>query len=264
VSDKTNLDREFAFSVAGLLILLLGGILAGALIDRAFALGKAGPQQVVLTLLVVLVLFALVTYVVALRPLKLVAAREAVIEQVRTTDALTGLMNRGRIVERLEREISRAWRRGEPLACAIVDIEGFRRINDEFGREAGDSILSAVARIIADSARQYDSAGRYDGDKFLLVFPETRLDDAARACERLRRRVASHEFACDGKSVAVTVSIGVTQAFTEGMEKTDTLLRRAEEALARAKSEGGDRVYAAAPLAVVEQDAASETSQPAD
>ncbi|MCX8037148.1 MAG: GGDEF domain-containing protein [Candidatus Sumerlaeia bacterium] len=167
-------------------------------------------------------------------------------------DELTGLLRRKRVIERLGAEINRGWRSGEPLSCALLAVDHFRTINGQYGQAAGDAVLRTVGRILAETGRQYDAAGRHGSDEFILVYPNTTLEDAARAAERIRRRVAECEFACQGQGFSVTVSAGVTQADPVELEMTDSVIQRADEALRRAKAEGGNRVAAFAPLAVVE------------
>jgi diguanylate cyclase (GGDEF)-like protein len=203
--------------------------------------------------LIALGIFAATVSVVAYHPLSAFALRQREWDQRTTTDELTGLQNRRQIVERLAAELNRAVRSGQPLSCALVDIDGFREVNDKFGQEAGDSVLRTVANLIAESCRQYDTAGRYGGEEFLVILPAAELDDAARAAERLRRRIESGQFACHGQSFTVTVSVGLTQADIGATETTDVLIARASKALECAMTEGRNRVSALATLALVER-----------
>ncbi len=193
--------------------------------------------------------------------LRTVQAYRCQLDRLGFVDELTGLLRRKRVIERLGAEINRAWRSGEPLSCALVAVDSFRNINGQFGQSAGDAVLRTLGRIIADTARQYDAAGRYGGAEFVIAYPGTTLEDAARAAERIRRRIAECEFACQGQGFSATVSVGVTQADPAELEMSDSLIRRAEEALARAKAEGGNRVVAFAPLAVVQRAAGESGGQ---
>lgn len=159
------------------------------------------------------------------------------LSHVATHDALTGLPNRRHMQERLDTEMSRATRKGEGFSVAMADIDHFKRINDQHGHAVGDATLSRLARVLADSLREYDLCARWGGEEFLLLFVGVSFDEALRLAERIRLRVA--EPPADG-APAVTVSIGVTD-FCPG-DTRDSLLQRADAALYRAKDAGRDRV----------------------
>ena len=256
MSERANVDKQFALSLVALIVLTAGGIVLGALLQT----DRLG--LILVAAVAVLLVLAAVAYLAAYRPLLVLVSRERELDELATTDALTGLFNRSAVLERLQCEINRAWRGGEPLACALVDIDHFRRINDQFGPVAGESVLRALGNVIAESCREYDVAGRYGGEQFLVILPATELDDAARVADRLRRRIEANEFACHGEGFTVTVSIGVTQADVDTPKEVDELIRRAGEALSRAKAEGRNRVSAQTTLAAVEHAATPAPTPP--
>jgi two-component system cell cycle response regulator len=159
------------------------------------------------------------------------------------TDALTGLFNRRYMESHLGTLIEQAASRGKPLATLVIDIDYFKSINDTHGHDAGDDVLRDFALRIKRSIRGIDLACRYGGEEFVLVMPETDMAVAAMVAERLRRRIAGEPFAIQqgAKTIPVTISIGI--AALRGKEDTAaTLLKRADQALYRAKRDGRNRV----------------------
>ncbi len=155
-------------------------------------------------------------------------------------DPLTQLMNRRVLDERLEQEFARATRHRHPLACLMLDVDHFKMINDAYGHPVGDRILTRVGGVITTTIRKTDLAGRYGGEEFLVLVPETTGTGAQVLAERLRHAVASGGQDGTGLPV-VTVSIGVASTELGGPSAQD-LLRRADEALYEAKKAGRDRV----------------------
>jgi two-component system cell cycle response regulator len=157
-----------------------------------------------------------------------------------SVDPLTQLMNRRVLDERLEQEFARATRHKHPLAVLMLDVDHFKMVNDAYGHPVGDRILAQVGGVITTTIRKTDVAGRYGGEEFLVLVPETAGTGAQVLAERLRHAVASSGRDGTGLPV-VTVSIGV--ASTElGAPSAQDLLRRADEALYEAKKAGRDRV----------------------
>jgi two-component system cell cycle response regulator len=162
-----------------------------------------------------------------------------------THDPLTGIMNRRAILEQLNRELSRARRTGSSLtgaglSIAFFDIDHFKRINDQYGHQAGDEVLIGIANIFRNNLRLYDSFSRLGGDEFLVVTPDIDQENRQNLFERLRKIVAeSIHTTCCGE-VAVTVSIGVATASPHNSE--DELLNLADTAMYQAKRDGGNRV----------------------
>lgn len=158
-----------------------------------------------------------------------------------TTDELTGLRNRRRIMSRLEEEYERACRLQDPLCLIIIDIDHFKRVNDSYGHLFGDIVLKHVAATMQEIVRRYDIIGRIGGEEFLIIAPSTTADDAVILAERLREKVSGTPVTERNLDITVTVSAGVA-SFIEGEDTIETLLRRADTALYKAKREGRDRV----------------------
>lgn len=162
-------------------------------------------------------------------------------------DPLTELPNRREIDAVLKREIYRATRFGHPLSVAMADLDHFKRINDTLGHAAGDRVLHAIAEAFRQHLRATDSAGRYGGEEFVLVFPETSPEEAATACDNMRQRIAQHPWEDIAPGLEIRISFGVV-GLTAGHEDPQTLLASADRALYHAKSEGRNRVVKAPPL----------------
>lgn len=158
------------------------------------------------------------------------------------TDTLTGLSNRRYIKSRLLHELARAERHGAPVSIAILDIDHFKQVNDGYGHQAGDRVLVNVSNLITRCLRRIDIAGRWGGEEFLLVLADTSLSGAAIAAERVRAAI-EREGAVHGGPERVTASIGVAE-FCSG-EDAESLVRRADEALYRAKELGRNRAVRA-------------------
>jgi diguanylate cyclase (GGDEF)-like protein len=175
--------------------------------------------------------------------LQRLGARLAAVETLATTDQLTGVLNRQASLRRLAAELERSSRYGSPLMVGLADIDHFKRVNDTYGHAAGDIVLRHVAQLIRGDLRSGDTVGRYGGEEFLIVLPETDVDSAAAAADKLRRLVGRTPVALpDGEQLAVTISIGVAAGSGQGL-RLDTITRDADTALYAAKSLGRDQVY---------------------
>jgi two-component system, cell cycle response regulator len=159
------------------------------------------------------------------------------------TDALTGLFNRRYMENHLATLIEQATARGKPLALLLLDIDYFKSINDTYGHDAGDDVLRDFALRVKRSIRGIDLACRCGGEEFVIVMPETDLAVAAMVAERLRRRIAAEPFPIDRgqRTVPVTLSIGIA-ALRGHDDDAAKLLKRADQALYRAKRDGRNRV----------------------
>lgn len=167
------------------------------------------------------------------------------LEQLATTDPLTGIGNRRRMTEQINKELERSRRFKHPLALLMVDIDHFKKVNDTHGHEAGDHAIVAVAHALAGGMRSIDMASRFGGEEFVLLMPETDIDVASHAAERLRAEVATLRIAGDkGERIALTISIGVAASYPDGVtpDSASSLLSRADKALYQAKHAGRDRV----------------------
>jgi diguanylate cyclase (GGDEF)-like protein len=221
--------------VAGLTLIVLEGILISALIvslrSRRQTLRALNEERDQLEARV------------AQRTLELMVANTK-LEQQATTDPLTGIGNRRRMTEQINKELERSRRFKHPLSLLMADIDHFKRVNDVYGHEAGDRALVMVAHALASGMRSIDMASRFGGEEFVLLMPETELDVARAAAERLRADIAALRVVGDnGETIALTISIGVASSDPQGtMDSASSLISRADKALYQAKHEGRDRV----------------------
>ncbi len=171
------------------------------------------------------------------------------LEQLATTDPLTGIANRRKMTDTIGAELERAARFGHPLSVLMVDIDYFKRINDTFGHEVGDRAIVAMANLLTASLRTIDTAARFGGEEFVVLMPETDEDVAAIAAERLREGAGTIRLAAeDGVQVALTVTIGVASARPD--DTPSALVVRADKALYRGKKDGRNRVVRDSRVAV--------------
>ncbi|RFD25600.1 hypothetical protein CER19_22780 [Pseudomonas sp. GL93] len=158
-------------------------------------------------------------------------------------DPLTGLPNRAAWSERLDYEVNAWHQRGNSLSLAMLDLDHFKRINDGYGHLAGDKVLKIIANVLSKRLRPTDFIARFGGEEFVLLMPDSALADALAVGEVLREAIAACPFHFKGEPVIITVSMGVAQ-FQPG-ERSDLALKRADEALYKAKAAGRNQVQAA-------------------
>lgn len=161
------------------------------------------------------------------------------------TDPLTGLLNRRYLEERLNEELSRSQRYGYPMSFMMIDIDDFKHYNDRNGHQAGDQALQLTAHCLKSSLRLADVASRYGGEEFCILLPQTALDEAAVIAERIRHMIYTTTFP-HGKGQplgALTVSIGLS-SFSKYLATPEGVIRAADRALYRAKSNGKNRIVA--------------------
>ena len=165
------------------------------------------------------------------------------LERVSITDGLTGLYNHRHIHSLLDEEFERADRTGERLAVAMFDLDRFKSVNDTYGHQAGDRVLEQLSAILCETAREIDRLGRYGGEEFMALLPETTIDDAEVFVERVRREVARRPFNIGREEpLHMTISAGVAAYPHSSIKDPETLVRVADEALYAAKSGGRNRV----------------------
>lgn len=175
-----------------------------------------------------------------------VAQRTQVLERLAYADFLTGLLNRRGIIDRLEMERNRLARQHTRLGVIILDLDYFKRINDSHGHDAGDRALVHVANVIRGVMRSYDVCARWGGEEFLVIVPGIAdRDTLLRAAEKLRNQIRAKPFDAGTGVIPITASVGCYLA--DPAESTDAMLKAADDALYRAKSEGRDRVVIADP-----------------
>lgn len=174
------------------------------------------------------------------------------LEELATTDGLTALYNHRHFMKLAETEWNRYRRHGRPLSLLMFDIDFFKSFNDRFGHEVGDQVLFHVAALSREERRETDIVARIGGEEFAILLPETGIDDAGVAAERLRKQIEESDMQCDGQNLTITVSIGIAEAQPD-MRDVGDLLKNADQALYIAKRTGRNRIVPARkrPLTIV-------------
>jgi diguanylate cyclase (GGDEF)-like protein len=167
------------------------------------------------------------------------------VQRLATIDDLTGIYNRRALFEQAAREVQRAVRFAHPLSITMFDLDHFKQVNDTHGHAAGDQALRMVAQRCRESIRAVDILGRFGGEEFVVVLPETNTAGACLAAERVRRRIVDTPIVTDHGAIRVTCSLGVTSLGPN--DDFDTLLKRADQALYDAKAAGRNCVRARDP-----------------
>lgn len=166
---------------------------------------------------------------------------QAQLELIAITDPLTGIHNRGYLMKRGEEEFELLRRSSRPFGCIMLDLDHFKRVNDTRGHVAGDSVLKGVAARLRSSMRPYDIVGRYGGEEFMVFLPDTTFEQSLVVANRICEKVRSEQFEADGELLSITVSLGVTCAGKSDCILND-IIKRADEGMYKAKSDGRDRV----------------------
>ena len=164
------------------------------------------------------------------------------LRQISLTDGLTQIENRRSLELHLHEMWQHSMRLHEPIALIICDIDKFKAVNDNYGHQAGDSVLKEFAQLLKSEAREIDRVGRYGGEEFLLILSGTVLDAAVTFAERLREKVEGHTFTYDGGTLRRTMSCGVAASPHPRVKDQEALLRAADDALYVAKETGRNRV----------------------
>ena len=175
------------------------------------------------------------------------------LEAENVTDPLTKAYNRRYLDRRLDDEVARSNRYSLDLSVSMIDIDYFKRVNDTYGHQAGDVILSTVGSLVNASLRDLDVVARYGGEEFLVIFTNTAVNGAALVAERIRQLIESHQFEIaddSGKrqNIQITISVGVA-GLVPSCDSKEQLVQAADQALYRAKEEGRNRVIVAEPEA---------------
>jgi diguanylate cyclase (GGDEF)-like protein len=179
---------------------------------------------------------------VRLRAGERILALQAELRQQATHDDLTGVLNRGTVLEILQREMALFARGAVPVAVILADLDDFKQINDRHGHAIGDAVLREAARRLSTPLRPYDAVGRYGGEEFLIVLPGCGVESALLVAERIRAGLASSPVATSAGQVRVTISLGVTALEKGPVHAADELIKAADDALYRAKRSGRNRV----------------------
>lgn len=168
--------------------------------------------------------------------------QQNILKEMATRDSLTRLYNHSLLMELLEKDLAKSDRDNTGLAFIMLDIDHFKKVNDSYGHLVGDGVLKELASLLLSSSRTGDIVGRYGGEEFGIVLPQIDLAGTRTLCERLREKVAGHQFPWEKGSINVTISIGVS--FKEpGQSLTgNDMVKIADEALYKAKHAGRNRV----------------------
>ena len=163
------------------------------------------------------------------------------ISQMMVTDQLTQAANKRHLLDQLANELNRSMRHGRPLSLVMFDIDHFKRVNDTYGHVAGDYVLKEVSTLVRTRIRRNEVFGRYGGEEFSLLLPETHLQGAYTLAQEIRALVAGHAFVFDNVRIPVTVSLGVAQ-WNPTIRSVDEFVQAADAKLYQAKREGRNRV----------------------
>lgn len=163
------------------------------------------------------------------------------ISQMMVTDQLTQASNKRHLLEQIGNELNRSMRHGRPLSLLMFDIDYFKRVNDTYGHVAGDFVLKEIAALVRTRMRRNEVFGRYGGEEFSMLLPETHLQGAHTLALELRALVESHPFVFDGVRIPVTVSLGVAQ-WNPTIRTIEEFVQAADVKLYQAKREGRNRV----------------------
>jgi two-component system, cell cycle response regulator len=165
------------------------------------------------------------------------------LERLSISDGLTGLYNHRHIHDLLAEEYERVERTRDCMSVAMFDLDRFKSVNDTYGHQAGDKVLVALADILRETARDIDRLGRYGGEEFIALLPETCIEDAAVFVERVRREVSRHHFDIGrDEPLHMTLSAGVATYPHDLVDSLETLVKLADQALYAAKAGGRDRI----------------------
>jgi diguanylate cyclase (GGDEF)-like protein len=164
------------------------------------------------------------------------------VEQAAATDPLTGLYNRRHFGKVIEQLFSEAQRYNNDLSCVMIDLDGYKQLNDSCGHQVGDQLLVVAARAITTNLRKMDVAARYGGDEFVLLLPRAATEEAGMVVNRIREDFVRASAALLRRNLGVTMSVGIGSLHGDGVAGTEQLISRADSALYQAKAQGRNRV----------------------
>jgi two-component system cell cycle response regulator len=168
--------------------------------------------------------------------------KNAQLEQMAATDALTGVYNRRHFNRVLDQLFAEAQRYDKDLACVMIDLDGYKQLNDSMGHQVGDQLLVMAGKVISANMRRMDVAARYGGDEFVLLLPQAGTEEAALAAARIREEFFTSSAALLKRSAGVTMSIGVASLKQCGAGTPDQLVNHADQALYKSKQGGRNRI----------------------
>lgn len=177
-------------------------------------------------------------------------AHQDKLKELAMYDGLTELYNHRRLIELFEKEYNKQLEMKQGICFAMLDIDFYKRINDNFGHISGDIILKEISSIIKSSVRSCDIVGRYGGEEFGIVFPDIDLDGALRLCEQIRKNIEQHEFNIRNNSIKITISIGICFKSPKEHIKYNEMIEKADKALYKAKNNGRNKVEIEAEIAI--------------
>ena len=164
------------------------------------------------------------------------------VQELAITDELTGLHNRRAFHDALDRELRRSKRYQKPLSLIMLDIDGFKEINDTFGHQVGDDVLKSLAVHLQGAVRETDLLARYGGDEFAVILPETKAGEAVISAERLKNTVKNYYFKAGGSHHGVTLSIGIADVTNGSTDSRNEIINRADSVLYMSKGHGGNSI----------------------
>jgi len=251
ISDKLREDESGArtgiSTVISVVAVVFGVELLVMVALRHLGHAPATASIIVLDAALLALFSAPIIYLVVLRPIRrehetrvLAERKAAMLGRLALTDWLTQLSNRHGIEVALLEAMAISERYRRPLTVALVDLDRFKAVNDCHGHDSGDRVLAQLAQVLSREIRTPDKVGRYGGEEFLLVFPETHIEAALSLVRRIRRVVSENDFELESTRLQLTISVGVTE-FRPG-ENLRELVRRVDGAMYDAKRSGRDRV----------------------
>ncbi|MEK7699853.1 MAG: diguanylate cyclase [Planctomycetota bacterium] len=227
-----------------------GGISVVFNIDKAERAVSINQWVITGLFILTVVTFATATHRLIIVLRRKLETAEAQLREMATTDELTKLKNRRFILATLSEELVRAARYHRPLSCIMFDVDHFKRVNDSYGHDAGDAVLRAISDIAQANCRLNDTLGRYGGEEFLMVLPETDIRNAENVAERIRQEIEKLQISVPAQPlISATASFGVSCYFPggeEGDSGAHRLIKYADNAMYRAKEGGRNRVEAVA------------------
>jgi diguanylate cyclase (GGDEF)-like protein len=165
------------------------------------------------------------------------------LERLANTDSLTGIWNRRYLFMIAEQEIKRIQRYNLAFSLLLIDVDHFKKINDNYGHNIGDEVIIFMTKIVTSNLRHADCFGRFGGEEFVVLLPETNMDEAIVVAERIRENISNQSITFEDQQISITISIGVS-SYDVGDKSIDSIIQRADQALYQAKNQGRNRVVA--------------------